>query len=124
MRLHFAAEMVLQLVYQLMPGVERIGAHISADKARIDFALDSNISLLFPAIEARVAELISQDLPIVTAYSDESNQRRYWDVTGFARMACGGTHPHRTGEIGGLALRRRNQGKGKERIEIVLTTST
>ena len=35
MRHHFAAEMVLQLVYRLRPGIERIGAHIARDKARM-----------------------------------------------------------------------------------------
>jgi alanyl-tRNA synthetase len=123
MRLHFAAEMVLQLVYQLQPGIVRIGAHISTDKARIDFARDSNIAELFPAIEAKIADLLAQDTAIITAFSDEAQQRRYWDVAGFARMACGGTHPHRVGEVGALLLKRKNQGKGKERIEITLLAS-
>jgi alanyl-tRNA synthetase len=39
-------------------------------------------------------------------------------VQGFATMACGGTHPKSTGEIGALKLKRKNIGKGKERIEI------
>lgn len=120
MRLHFAAEMVLQLVYQLRPGIERIGAHISADKARIDFADENNIAVLFPQIETEVAALLSADLPIVTAFTDEAAQRRYWEVAGFARMACGGTHPRSTAEIGSLKLKRKNTGKGKERIEISL----
>ncbi|MBV8049373.1 MAG: alanyl-tRNA editing protein [Paludibacterium sp.] len=123
MRLHFAAEMVLQLVYQSVPGIQRIGAHIAPDKARIDFALERNIAELFPVIERRVAELTQQDLPIITAYHDEANQRRYWKVAGFAEMACGGTHPRTTGEIGPLRLKRKNQGKGKERIEITLAES-
>jgi Ser-tRNA(Ala) deacylase AlaX len=38
MRLHLAAELVLELVYRALPGVEKTGAHIAADKARIDFA--------------------------------------------------------------------------------------
>ncbi len=120
MRLHFAAEMVLQLVYQLRPGIERIGAHISADKARIDFADENNIAVLFPQIETEVAALLNADLPIVTAFTDEAAQRRYWEVAGFARMACGGTHPRSTAEIGSLKLKRKNTGKGKERIEISL----
>ena len=33
-------------------------------------------------------------------------------------MPCGGTHLSRTGEIGPIALKRVNIGKGKERIEI------
>jgi len=120
MRLHFAAEMVLQLVYQLRPGIERIGAHISADKARIDFAHEGSIAVLFPLVEHEVAALLSADLPIITAFTDEAAQRRYWEVEGFARMACGGTHPRSTAEIGMLKFRRKNIGKGKERIEIGL----
>ncbi|MEO6918252.1 MAG: alanyl-tRNA editing protein [Collimonas sp.] len=120
MRLHFAAEMVLQLVYRLRPGIERIGAHISVDKARVDFAHEGSIAVLFPEIEKEAAALSSADLPIVTAFTDEAAQRRYWEVAGFAKMACGGTHPRTTAEIGALKLKRKNTGKGKERIEISL----
>jgi Ser-tRNA(Ala) deacylase AlaX len=35
MRLHFAAELVLEMICAALPGVERIGAHIAQDKARI-----------------------------------------------------------------------------------------
>lgn len=120
MRLHFAAEMVLQLVYRLRPGIERIGAHISPAKARVDFALDGNIAEFLPRIGAAAAELVAADLPIITAFSDEATQRRYWQVAGFAQMPCGGTHPRSTAEVGNLHLKRRNTGKGKERIEITL----
>ncbi|WP_224964150.1 alanyl-tRNA editing protein [Acinetobacter guillouiae] len=120
MRLHFAAEMVLQLVYKHAPGIERIGAHISEDKARIDFAREGSISALFPMIEREAAALIAADLPIITAFEDEQSQHRYWEVLGFSRMACGGTHPRTTLEIGSIKLKRKNTGKGKERIEIML----
>ncbi len=120
MRLHFAAEMVLQLIYRKIPGIERIGAHIGEDKARIDFALDSSIASLFEGLQAEVGELVRADLPIRCAFTDEAAQRRFWQVEGFAEMACGGTHPRRTGEIGALRLKRRNTGKGKERVEIHL----
>ena len=35
-------------------------------------------------------------------------------------MACGTTHPASAGEIVMLTLKRRNTGKGKERIEVML----
>ena len=35
MRLHFAAELILELTRQNFPGIEKIGAHIAQDKARI-----------------------------------------------------------------------------------------
>ncbi|VVE31987.1 alanyl-tRNA synthetase [Pandoraea communis] len=120
MRLHFAAEMVLQLVYRLRPGIERIGAHIAQDKARIDFASDVSLAPLFPEIELEAANLTSRDLPILTGFSDVQTQRRYWKVDGFAMMACGGTHPKSTREIGAVKLKRKNTGRGKERIEILL----
>jgi Ser-tRNA(Ala) deacylase AlaX len=118
MRLHLAAEIVLELAYQNLAGIQKIGAHIAADKARIDFEWPENIAKLFPMFGEKAAALIAADHPIVSAYSDEANQRRYWEIAGFARVPCGGTHLQRTGEIGAIALKRVNIGKGKERIEI------
>jgi alanyl-tRNA synthetase len=64
--------------------------------------------------------LTRDGLPIITAFSDEQAERRYWEVEGYARMACGGTHPRTTTEIGLLKLKRKNTGKGKERVEVTL----
>lgn len=118
MRLHLAAEIILELAYQNLPGIEKIGAHIAADKARIDFAWEQNIAKLFPLLQEKAGALIAADHAIVSAFSDEGTQRRYWEIAGFARVPCGGTHLKRTGEIGSLTLKRVNIGKGKERIEI------
>ena len=118
MRLHFAAEIILELVYQTLPGIQKIGAHIAQDKSRIDFEWGENLSTLFPLLYEKSAVLIQANHPIISAFSDEANQRRYWEIEGFARVACGGTHLRTTGEIGTLELRRKNVGKDKERIEI------
>lgn len=122
MRLHFAAEMILQYVYRYCPGIERIGAHIAEDKSRIDFARDGSIAEFFPELQREAAALVDAASPIVTAFEDEPNQRRFWKVDGFAQMACGGTHPRTTAEIGEIKLKRKNIGKGKERIEITLAS--
>lgn len=118
MRLHLAAEIVLELAYQNLSGVEKIGAHIAADKARIDFAWSENISKAFPLISEKAGALVGANHDIVSAYSDEAAGRRYWEIAGFARVPCGGTHLRTAGEIGAIALKRVNIGKGKERIEI------
>jgi Ser-tRNA(Ala) deacylase AlaX len=120
MRLHFAAEIVLELVYRLFDRPEKIGAHIGEDKARLDFVWDGRISDAFPVLMERSGGIIDADLPIRSAYSDRENEKRYWEIEGFARVSCGGTHPRRTGEIGPIRLRRNNIGKLKERIEILL----
>ncbi len=118
MRLHFAAELILELVYQQLCGIEKIGAHISADKARLDFLWPENISAYFPLLLEGARQLIAADRPIVSAYGNRETQRRYWEVEGFARVACGGTHLRRTGEVGAVRLKRKNIGGGKERIEV------
>lgn len=118
MRLHFAAELVLELVYRKLPGVEKIGAHISQDKARIDFALPESISGILPDIADAANSIVAADLPIVTGFEDEAAERRYWMINDFSRVPCGGTHVRRTGEVGSISLKRKNIGKDKERIEI------
>lgn len=120
MRLHFAAELVLEIVCRRLPGVEKIGAHIAADKARIDFAHPEPVTPLLPEIAAEANAIVAANLPIESAFSDEAAQRRFWKIEGFAAVPCGGTHLKRTGEVGRIALKRRNVGRGKERIEILL----
>jgi Ser-tRNA(Ala) deacylase AlaX len=118
MRLHFAAELILALVYRAVPGIYKSGAHIAQEKARIDFDWEQNISSLFPVILPQAQALITEDHPILSSFSDEAIQRRTWEILGFEKVACGGTHLQRTGEIGPISLKRKNVGKGKERIEI------
>jgi len=46
---------------------------------------------------------------------------RYWEIEGFAKVDCGGTHIRKTGEIGDIILKRgKSLGSNKERIEIYL----
>jgi len=120
MRLHFAAELVLEALYQNYNHPEKIGANITYDKARVDFYWEGNISETFEFLEAKLKEIIKADLEIISSFSDEENERRYWEIKGFAKVDCGGTHIRKTGEIGTLKLKRANPGKGKERIEIYL----
>ena len=118
MRLHFAAEILLELVYRMLEGIEKIGAHIAQDKARLDFRWHENISGIFPELENAAREIVEDDRGIESAFSDEASERRYWKVEGFGCVSCGGTHLRRTGEVGKFTLKRNNIGKGKERIEI------
>lgn len=119
MRLHFAAELVLELVKQKYH-LEKVGAHIAEHKARIDFMWNKNISSIFDEILADYNRIIAANMIIHKDYSDPKTQRRFWKIDGFAEVPCGGTHVHSTGEVGYVALKRTNRGKGIERIEIKL----
>lgn len=119
MRLHFAAELILELVTQKYH-LEKIGAHIAETKARIDFKSDTNISAAFEDLMQKYNDIIIKNLPIEKNYSDVATQRRYWKIEGFAQVPCGGTHVRSTGEVGFIQLKRDRPGKSIERIEIRL----
>ena len=119
MRLHFAAELILELVVRKL-NVEKIGAHIAESKARIDFVYNKNISFVFEDLLQEYNHIIKMNKPIKKEFSDVNAQRRYWEIEGFSRVPCGGTHVHSTGEVGYITLKRVNVGSGKERIEIRL----
>jgi len=119
MRLHFAAELVLEIVTKKF-SLEKIGAHISDAKARIDFISDNNAKSMFEAILFEYNEIISSDRIIHTGFSDIEHQRRFWKIEGFAQVPCGGTHVKSTAEVGYITLKREHPGKSIERIEIRL----
>ncbi len=118
MRLHFAAEVVLELVCQKFPEVIKVGAHIAQDKSRIDFQWDQNITPFIESLQKEAQDIIDSDQEIISAFSDEKNERRYWKIKEFSQVPCGGTHIKRTSEMGTIRLKRTNPGKGRERIEI------
>ncbi len=122
MRLHFAAELILELFYKSLDGVDKIGAHIGETKARIDFSWPESIAPMLPEFALRANEIIEADLEIKCAFDDVVTERRYWEIDGFSRVLCGGTHLKRTGEIGQIRLKRNNIGRGKERVEIFLAS--
>lgn len=119
MRLHFAAELILELVTRKLK-LEKIGGHIAETKARIDFFCDKNISFLFEDLLCDYNAIIQKNQTIKTGFTDIKNQRRFWEIEGFSKVACGGTHVRSTSEVGFISLKRINIGGGKERIEIKL----
>lgn len=122
MRLHFAAELILELVTQNYH-LEKVGAHISENKSRIDFKSDTPITPYLRVLLEQYNEIVKKNLTIHKDYSDIENQRRYWKIEGFAQVPCGGTHVKTTGEVGFVTLKREKPGKGLERIEIRLVNS-
>lgn len=120
MRLHFAAEIVLELVIQKFPNIVKMGAHISEDKARVDFEMNQSISPFISAFQEEAQKIIDSNQEIMSEFSDINNERRYWKIKEFSPVPCGGTHIKRTGEIGKILLKRANPGKGKERIEVYI----
>lgn len=121
MRLHFAAEVVLELLCQRFPEVIKVGAHIAQDKSRIDFEWSQNISPFISELQQEAQAIIDANQDIISDFSDEANERRFWKINEFSQVPCGGTHIKKTGEMGSIRLKRTNPGKGRERIEIYVS---
>ena len=119
MRSHFAAELILELITQKYK-LKKIGAHIAETKSRIDVICDQNISSVFEDVLVGYNRIIEQDLPIKKDFSNPETQKRYWEIEGFSKVPCGGTHVKSTAEVGLVRLKRVNIGKSKERIKIRL----
>jgi Ser-tRNA(Ala) deacylase AlaX len=136
MRLHFACELILILMNrhfgkkkqeeELLPeeidhlGIEKVGAHMSEDKARVDFVLSENIEMYFPVLLSEFKRIIDSDFPIEKGYLNREKRHRYWRIEGLATVPCGGTHVKSTAEVGCVNLKRKRANKGVERIYITL----
>lgn len=121
MRLHFAAEIILELINRNYNHPEKLGAHISEEKARLDFRWEGSIADTFDYLYQEMENIVGKDEEIMSRFVDRKNETRCWEIEGFAEVLCCGTHIKSTGEIGRVALKRNNIGRGKERIEIYLT---
>jgi misacylated tRNA(Ala) deacylase len=113
------------------------GVQLGPERSRIDFRLGSFGREQVPELEAGVGEVLARDLAVTsTVISEEEVRRRpelvrtlevkppvidgavrIVEIAGFDAQACGGTHVHRTGEVG----RRRivkfdNKGKDNKRF--------
>ncbi len=135
MRLHTA----LHLLSVVLP-YPVTGGNIDEQKARLDFALESDV-LPKEEIEARLNALVAADHPVRHWWiTDEEllakpelvktmsvqppmgfGQIRLIDIPGVDLQPCGGTHVARTGEIGTVSvLKMESKGRQNKRVVIGL----
>ena len=119
MRLHSAAHIVYFAVKEVLGELEIIGSHVSEEKARLDYAFEGNISKYFPQIMEVVNKALAEPRDIIIYRHPENPEIRIWKL-GEWEVPCSGLHVRNTSEIGSIRLKRRNLGRGKERIEIYL----
>tara|TARA_B100000029_G_scaffold53154_1_gene48248 strand:- start:789 stop:1082 length:294 start_codon:yes stop_codon:yes gene_type:complete len=61
MRLHFAAEIIMEIVFHKMSSIEKNCTHISQGKARLEYFTAHNISNFFPNILIKVQFIIDKN---------------------------------------------------------------
>ncbi|MFH1275799.1 MAG: phenylalanine--tRNA ligase subunit beta [Candidatus Woesearchaeota archaeon] len=119
MKLHSAAHLIYYPFVETLGKPKIIGSNINEDKSRIDFIYDSPISEKIPLIEKEANRVIAEGLNIITEPDEKNPEKRWWKCKDW-KMPCGGTHVKNTSEIGKIILKRKNIGKGKERVEVYL----
>lgn len=102
---------MLELVYQRFPKILKVGAHIAEHKARIDFQSEERLLPYLSEWQREAQAVIDKHLPIISAFSNEAMERRYWKIQGFSSVPCGGTHLNNTREVSVIALKRVNPGR-------------
>lgn len=97
-----------------------IGCHIKEAQARFDFRVDRRFSEKeIKKIEELSNEFIQNDYKIRVYTSEKNPDERLWECQSNI-IPCGGTHLKNTGTIGFLKVKRKNIGKGKERVICIL----
>jgi len=119
MRLHSAIHIIYYFFKDKYGDKEVIGTNMVPEKGRIDFIFDKPLTELLPELEEEANKFFAEDHKIISESDEEKQDLRYWGCKDW-KMPCGGTHIKSTKEIGKIALKRKNIGSGKERIEITL----
>jgi alanyl-tRNA synthetase len=120
MRLHSAAHIMEHFLWKRLGHIDRLGSYVDDKKDRADYAYDGRL----PAEELKKVEeetnlFLAEGHEILILQDPARPGIRIWKC-GPIEMPCGGTHVRNTDEIGVVRLRRRNPGRGVERVETSL----
>jgi misacylated tRNA(Ala) deacylase len=136
MRHHGLMHVVNTVARQRFDGVIT-GVQLGAERSRIDLRLAGFTRDDLPELEVRVRDVIARDLAVTATRIPEAEYHRrpelvrtlnvrppvvdgevrVVEIAGFDAQACGGTHVHRTAEIGRARLARLdNKGKDNKRL--------
>lgn len=136
MQQHAGEHVLASCVHQLAQGFTH-GLHIGREQSSIDISLPGGAVRLHPdqldAIEALANERLQQDAPMRGWYPDEQELQRLTPrkppgehehlrmvkAGDFELVACGGTHPSSTGQVGLVKIIGCEPARGKMRLTFV-----
>lgn len=120
MRLHSAAHIMEHFLWQRLGRIERLGSQVDEEKDRADYAYEGRLPAEeLKTVEEATNEFLAEGHEIRILADPERPGVRIWKC-GAIEMPCGGTHIRNTREIGAVKLKRKNPGRGVERVETSL----
>lgn len=123
---HTASHLVYLATEQTRPDAtaNTRGCHIKEDSARFDFGVSDRFDAeQIERITAIAEGFVQRDAQVSVYPHPDEPEALYWECEGQV-MPCGGTHLSHAGPIGRLAVRRKNLGKGTERLIITFPEAT
>ncbi len=120
MKLHAASHIMEHFLIQTFGQLQRLGSQVDERKDRSDYGTEGILeSSRLQQVEEQCNQFISQGHAIETKPSEKNPEIREWTCEKI-KMFCGGTHVKNTSEIGKIKLKRKNKGRGIERVETYL----
>ena len=118
MKIHSASHIMEQFFYKNFGVLERIGSNVDDKKDRSDYKTDVRLDPeKLKKTENEINAFLSEGHEITIEIAE--NGMRTWRC-GPIDDHCGVTHVRNTSEIGLIKLKRKNPGRGKERVETSL----
>jgi alanyl-tRNA synthetase len=120
MKLHSAAHIMEHFLWERFGHIERLGSYVDDRKDRADYAYDGKLSAeVLKGVEDDSNSFLSEGHDVLILSDPVRPGIRIWRC-GPIEMPCAGTHVRNTAEIGAIRLRRKNPGRGVERVETSL----
>ena len=120
MRLHSAAHLMEHFLWARMGHLERLGSLVDDKKDRADYSYEGRLPAeALKEVEESTNAFLAEGHDIRIDSDPSLPGIRIWRCTDL-EMHCAGTHVRDTKEIGEIRLKRKNPGKGKERVETSL----
>ena len=122
MKLHSASHIMEHFLWKHFGYMKRTGSNVDDVKDRADYLHDGRLDPeKLKQVEEDTNSFLAEEHPVIITV--DSDGIRTWRC-GPVEMHCAGTHVRNTSEIGKIQLKRKNPGKGEERVETNLKESS
>jgi len=118
MRIHTALHLLTNICDKMLGSIEHVGSGMSDEKGHIDIYYPPRVK---PDLKQKITTAINNAIhkgADVKMWFD--GQTRYVQIGDYDALMCGGTHVKNVDEIGEVRLKRKNVGKGKDRLEVTI----
>jgi alanyl-tRNA synthetase len=119
MKIHSASHVMEYFFYKNFGVLERLGSNVDDKKDRSDYKAENRLDPeKLKRTEDEINAFLAEGHEITIEVAEDGI--RTWRCEQIEDH-CGGTHVRNTSEIGMIKLKRKNPGRGKERVETSLT---